>query len=160
MDSFSFAIEPGHIVMFARAIGDTNPDYAAVCGSGPQSSTVDAPLTFVQCAAHFDPDYHLRPVLGRAWFGSGRDDTGDEARARARLGSMHAEQHFVYHRPVRAGERLTAIRRVGDSWQKRSRRGDTLHFSEVITDFVLDDGTTAVTARSVTVLVEAPGSSE
>src|SRR3954452_13291452 len=109
-----FTVEPGHIMMFARAIGDENPAYAEF-----------APPTFTMASAHYDAEYHLRPKPGQEWFGSGRDagvmpDGG---------GGLHAEQHFEYHRPVRAGETLYAHTVPGRSWEKQGRTGRLL-FSE------------------------------
>ena len=65
-------VEAGHVMVFARAIGDDNPVYrdpdarATVAAGG-----LLAPPTFVQASAQFDPDYPLRPRPGVTWFGSG-----------------------------------------------------------------------------------------
>ena len=68
-----FPVEAGHIMMFARAIGDANPRfYEETAGA----KGVVAPPTFVQASAQFDPDYPLRPKIGQRWFGSGRDPAG------------------------------------------------------------------------------------
>ena len=68
-----FPVEAGHIMLFARAIGDANPAYH---GAMTGERTVPAPPTFVQASAQFDPDYFLRPKIGEPWFGSGRNATG------------------------------------------------------------------------------------
>jgi hypothetical protein len=65
------------VLMFARSIGDPNPvysdpDHAAASEVGG----LIAPPTFVQASAQFDPDYGLRPRIGRPWFGSGRTPSG------------------------------------------------------------------------------------
>ena len=72
-----FPIEFGHVMMFARSIGDPNPiyhdpDYAATTEAGG----VIAPPTFVQASAQFNPDYGLRPHPGRPWHGSGKHASG------------------------------------------------------------------------------------
>ena len=68
-----FPIEAGHIMLFARAIGEDDPAYyGAISGA----DSVPAPPTFVQASAQFDPDYFLRPKIGQKWFGSGRTDSG------------------------------------------------------------------------------------
>ena len=72
-----FPIEAGHIMMFARSVGDANEiyydsDYAKTTEPG----AVIAPPTFVQSSAQFDPDYFLRPKIGQEWFGSGKEATG------------------------------------------------------------------------------------
>jgi hypothetical protein len=147
VDTFSFVIDRGHVLMFARAIGQ------AVPAEDIDGLLLDVPPTFVQCSAHFDPDYHLRPTPGSPWFGSGYHKTGDEAAARARSGSMHAEQHFEYVRPLNIGDRVTVRRHPGSSWKRESRRGDNLHFTEHITEYS-SDGAVAVRARMVVVRVE------
>ncbi len=68
-----FPVEAGHILLFARAIGDTNPAYY---GALSGDEVVPAPPTFVQASAQFDPNYFLRPKPGEPWFGSGKNATG------------------------------------------------------------------------------------
>jgi acyl dehydratase len=146
-----FPVEAGQVLQFARAIGDTNPvftDPEAAAAAG--LSAIPAPPTFVQASAHFDPDYALRPQPGKPWFGSGREATGfgpdDEDVA---AGMLHAEQHFVYHRPLLVGDVLSATEREGDTWTKQGRRGGELRFFELITDFHDEAGELVVTARVV-----------
>jgi hypothetical protein len=152
-----FPIEAGHIMCFARAIGDANPAYyGALSGDGP----VPAPPTFVQASAQFDPAYPLRPRIGEPWFGSGRDATG--ASAGPAPGSegggggtgLHAEQHYEYHRPLRAGDVLTATTVQGGGWEKQGRRGGRLVFTELITEYRDAAGEVVVTARTVGVKTE------
>jgi len=72
-------------------------------------------------------------------------------------GALHAEQHFEYHRTVRAGDVLTASQRAGATWEKQSRRGGNLRFTEAITEY-RDVATQelVVTARMVAVHVHRP----
>ncbi len=72
-----FPVESGHVMMFARSIGDANKiyydeDYAKSTDQG----AIIAPPTFVQSSAQFDPDYFLRPKVGEEWFGSAKGPTG------------------------------------------------------------------------------------
>ena len=58
-------IEAGHVMLFARSIGDPNPiyydeDYAGASEVG----TIIAPPTFAQANAQFDDNYPLRPKIG------------------------------------------------------------------------------------------------
>ena len=150
-----FPIEAGHIMLFARAIGDANPAYyGAITGDEP----VPAPLTFVQASAQFDPDYPLRPRIGEAWFGSGREATGRGAAPMPGGGGggtgLHAEQHYTYHRPLRAGDVLTSSTVQGPGWEKQGRRGGRLVFSEMITEYRDTAGELVVTARTVGVRTE------
>ena len=151
-----FPIEAGHIMMFARAIGDPNPAYY---GALDGTDGVPAPPTFVTASAQFDPDYPLRPKIGQPWFGSGREATG---RGATSIGvadggggtGLHAEQHYTYHRPLRAGDVLTTSSRTGEGWEKQGRRGGRLIFSEFITEFRDAAGELVVTARTVGVRTE------
>jgi len=142
-------------MVFARAIGDDNPVYhdpddAATIAAGG----ILAPPTFVQASAQFDPDYPLRPKLGEAWFGSGATASGIERSSGGGGSGLHAEQHFTYHRPLRAGEILTATARDGTTWEKHSERSGTLTFRENIVEYRDSAGELVVTARSVGVRTE------
>jgi acyl dehydratase len=156
MTAERFPVEAGQIMLFARAIGDPNPAYrdvdapAARAAGGPL-----APPTFVQSSAQYDDDYPLRPRPGHPWFGSGRYDSGVPAASSAAGSSLHAEQHYEYHRPVRAGDVLHASSEPGRSWEKVGRSGRLL-FTETITHYVDEAGHAVVTARSVSVRTEGP----
>src|SRR5690606_28988464 len=110
------------------------------------------PPTFVQASAQFDPDYGLRPKIGQPWFGSGKNPTGVQRTGGGGGGGgggLHAEQHYEYHRPLRAGDVLTATTTPGKTWEKQGRRGGTLLFSESVTEYRNQNGELVVTARSV-----------
>ena len=69
----TFPVEAGHIMMFARAVGDANKIYYdEAYAKTTEAGSIIAPPTFVQASAQFDPDYRLRPTIGEPWFGSGR----------------------------------------------------------------------------------------
>jgi hypothetical protein len=149
-----FPIESGHILLFARAIGDTNPAYY---GALSGDDVVPAPPTFVQSSAQFDPDYFLRPKPGEPWFGSGRNATGKVSSGGGGGGGgggLHAEQHYEYHQPLRAGEILTATDGPGKTWEKEGRRGGKLLFSESVIEYRNAKGELVVTARGVGVRTE------
>ena len=131
-----FPVEAGHLLMFGRAIGD-------------DAAGAIAPPTFTMAVAQFDEEYRLRPKPGEEWFGSG---AGPGIAPEGGSG-LHAEQHFEYHRPLRAGDTLTATSRPGRSWDKTGRTG-TLRFTEQITEFRDDAGELVVTARMVGVKVD------
>jgi acyl dehydratase len=167
MAASRFPIEAGHVMMFARAIGDFNPVYHdADFARESKVGDIIAPPTFVQASAQYDPDYPLRPHPGVSWFGSGATATGrvtnaepvattEEADPKPSGGTgLHAEQHYEYHRPVRAGEVLTLTLRPGKSWEKQGRRGGLLHFQESVIEYRGEDGELAVTARGVGVRTE------
>ena len=106
-----FPIEAGHIMMFARAIGDDNPVYYdEALAARSEVGGIIAPPTFVQASAQYDPDYPLRPHTGVVWHGSGRSPSGRDSTSIATGAgggtSLHAEQHYEYHRPLRPGDVL------------------------------------------------------
>lgn len=149
-----FPVEAGHIMMFARAVGDDNPvyhdpDHPATIAAGG----ILAPPTFVQASAQFDPDYPLRPRLGEPWFGSGATASGGTRPGGGR-GGLHAEQHFTYHRPLHAGEVLFPTQREGRTWEKEGARSGRLTFRETIVEYRDADGHLVVTAVSVGVQTE------
>jgi acyl dehydratase len=158
-------------MMFARAVGDPNPVYYdEAYAAGSEVGGIIAPPTFAQASAHFDPDYPLRPRPGVVWHGSGRSPTGAQAAAPSaeaegtarnggtesprRAPSLHAEQHFTYHRQLRPGDVLTATTRPGTTWEREGRRGGKLSFSEGFTEYRDQDGSLVVTARFVGVRTE------
>lgn len=153
-----FPIEAGHIMMFARAIGDDNQiyyneDYAK--GTEPQQ--IVAPPTFVQSSAQFDPDYRLRPKIDQEWYGSAKGPTGlSTAEEQKGDGLLHAEQHFEYHRHLSPGDVLSATVKAGETWEKQGRRGGNLTFEETITEYRDQNGDLVITARSIGVMTERP----
>ncbi len=171
-----FPVEESHILMFARAVGDTNPIYSdAAYAASTDVGSIIAPPTFVQSSAQFDPDYYLRPKANKKWFGSGRTASGTmsdpAARAQdenapvdgekeeksdsgAAAGGLHAEQHFTYHRQLKPGDVLRAETRDGESWEKQSKRAGTLRFTESITEYYDQDDQLVITARGVGVVTE------
>ena len=168
-----FPIEASHILMFARAIGDENPAYTDASSAAAKAlGGVIAPPTFTMASAQFDPDAMLRPKLGEPWFGSGATPSGatpsgatpsgtaPSGTKLARIGALHAEQHFEYFRPILAGEVLTLTERAGLNWTKSSKSGGSLVFEERFHDYCsADTGEVVVTARFVSVLpVPAPAS--
>lgn len=170
MTAERFPIEAGHVLMFARAIGEENPAYSDPGHAGAGGPL--APPTFTIAAAQWDPDYPLRPHAGRPWHGSGAtpggpapqrpaaqtrptsptDQDGEPARTAgtrpAPAGGLRAEQHFTYHRPLRVGDVLHATTVPGRTWEKSGRTG-SLRFAERITEYRDDAGELVVTARHV-----------
>ena len=132
------------MLAFSRALGLADPP------AGLHSAGDVAPPSFAIAGAQFDPDYPLRPRPGAPWHGSG----GDAGLVTAGAGGLHAEQHFIYHRPIRVGDVLVGATRPGQEWEKQGRSG-RLRFREQITEFRDEAGKLVVTARSVSVLREA-----
>jgi acyl dehydratase len=160
MSAKRFPVEAGHILMFARAIGDDNAVYTDEdAAKKTEAGGIIAPPTFVQASAQFDPDYFLRPKIGQPWFGSGKNPTGavrSGGGGGGGGGGLHAEQHYEYHRPLRAGDVLTATTKPGKTWEKEGRRSGKLVFSESVTEYRDQNGELVVTARGVGVRTERP----
>jgi hypothetical protein len=166
MAAKKFPIEAGHIMMFARSVGDPNPIYYdEEHARTTEPGAIIAPPTFVQASAQFDPDYGLRPRIGEPWFGSGKEPTGIRrtgdgggggGRSGGGGGGLHAEQHYEYHRHPKVGDVLSASTRPGKTWEKEGRRSGKLVFSESITEYRDQNGELVVTARSVGVRTERP----
>jgi MaoC dehydratase-like protein len=153
----TFPVEAGHIMMFARAVGDDNKIYYDEAHARTtEVGSIIAPPTFVQASAQFDPDYRLRPTIGEPWFGSGREPTGVQQRSGGGGTGLHAEQHYEYHRHPRPGDILTATSRPGQTWERQGRRSGKLIFTESITEYRNQHGELVVTARGVGVRTERP----
>ena len=156
MSKITFPIEASHIMMFARAIGDTNPVYHdAEAAKASETGGIIAPPTFGQAVAQFDPDYHLRPKPGQKWFGSGKAPSGIDGKPPS-SGGLHAEQSFEYHRHPKAGDVLTVEIRQGEVWEKVSKRAGKLTFRERIAEHRDQNGELVLTVRSVSVITERP----
>jgi acyl dehydratase len=151
-------VEAGHILTFARAIGDPNPIYSNESyAARSKLGGVIAPPTFIQAADHFDPDFDRRPRPGEPWIGSAREPMGVDVPPGFEPGgasAFHAEQHFEYHRPLRPGDVLNGETRDGRTWHKQGRRGGRLTFDETITDYRDEQGELVVTSRFVSVRAE------
>ena len=158
----NFPVESGHVMMFARSIGDANKiyydeDYAKATDQG----AIIAPPTFVQSSAQFDPDYFLRPKVGEEWFGSAKGPTGITKKKESSSGGggLHAEQHYVYHRQLKVGDVLTAENKPGKNWEKEGRRGGKLMFNETVTEYRDQNEELVITATGVGVRTERPATS-
>ena len=156
-----FPVEASHILMFARSVGDDNQIYydAEYAGSTEVGSII-APPTFAQSSAQFDPDYFLRPQVGKPWFGSGKEATGikktESGGGGGGGGGLHAEQHFEYHRHLKPGDQLTATTKPGKTWEKEGKRSGKLIFSESVTEYRDQNGELVITATGVGVRTERP----
>lgn len=161
MAAKTFPVEASHILMFARSVGDENVVYTdAEAAKATEAGGIIAPPTFVQASAQFDPNYGLRPKIGQPWFGSGKNPTGavrsGGGGGGGGGGGLHAEQHYEYHQPLRAGDVLTPTTTPGKTWEKEGRRSGKLVFSESVTEYRNQKGELVVTARGVGVRTERP----
>lgn len=98
-------IDAEHVAAFARALRDDTPAY-----HGPDASA--APLTY--------------PIAFMTQAMAGGMDTFLELGLNF-MTLVHGEQEFEYLRPLRLGETLTLIGRIGDIYEKTGSSG-TLDF--------------------------------
>jgi hypothetical protein len=116
-------VERGKIAEFADAMGSDNPAYR-----GPAAIT---PPTFLTTAARWAPP-------------GSRVNVGFD---RKRL--LHGEQEYVFHGdPPRSGDVLTARERIVDRFSKPGKRGGTMRFATVVTEYRSSDGTLVAEAKA------------
>ncbi|RYE41530.1 MAG: hypothetical protein EOP24_36480 [Hyphomicrobiales bacterium] len=146
--AIEFRVEPGLVRIFARSVGDDDPVYTAQ-QFGQTGDPIVTPPTFVRAVVeHFDDEDELRQAVH-----------GDVIPQGGSSDRFHAEQHFEYLRPFRAGERVMAHTRPGRTWQRQGRTG-TLQFTEALTDFLDVEGEVVVRTRRVGVRVHRKRSDE
>ena len=110
---FDLHVEVGKVREFASAVRSTHPEHL----EDPQPVS---PPTFLTTAAF--------------WQVPGSNPWAEVAMDRRR--GLHAEQEFVFHGPPpRAGDRLTGTSRIADIHNKVGRRGGTLTFAVMVTEY-------------------------
>jgi acyl dehydratase len=138
----STTVEAGRLRLFAKAIGETRPEYideAAARAAGHPA--LPAPPTYALC---LDFDMH-DPY---AWFAQYGIDL-------ARV--LHGSQSFRYFAPIYAGDRLTFASRIEDVFQKR--RG-ALTFVIKETDVTNQHGVRVAELRATIVIRGDAGAKE
>jgi hypothetical protein len=150
MPPYKFPVEAGHIVQFARSLGNDILSF--------DDPHLIAPPTFIQCGTHFDPDWPFRPGNGQEPLSDELSESGTLISASPRM--LHAEQHFEYFRPVVPGMVLSVTTTPGRTWTKRGKHDTTLHFAESVSNYVDDANQLVVRARLVAVTVEKAGQEE
>lgn len=135
---FRMVVEEGKVREFARSVKSNNPAYVA---DGPQTTS---PATFLASSAFWQgPEASPLAGVKMNW---------------ARI--LHGEQEFVFPGPPpAAGTELTAEARIDRVFEKEGKRGGTMTFVEVVTEY--RDPSGAVVAESRSTVIEtsqAPGS--
>jgi hypothetical protein len=136
---FRVMVEEGKVREFARAVKSSNPAYLAD-GQPPATS----PVTFLASSVFWQgPDSSPLQGVKLNW---------------ARI--LHGEQEFTFPgAPPAPGTELTAQARIDRVFEKEGKRGGTMTFAEIVTEY--RDGSGAVVAESRSTLIEtsqAPGS--
>ncbi|HWQ73673.1 MAG TPA: MaoC family dehydratase N-terminal domain-containing protein [Syntrophomonas sp.] len=149
-----FLVEAGHIMMFARAIGDDNPVYYdKEYAENTEVGGIIAPPTFIQAGVQYDDEWFLRPRNGEPWIGSGKTPSGAQLDERVTRG-MHAEMHYEYHELLRSGDIINCKAYIGDTWSKVNRKGQTLNFEDQVTEYYNQNGKLVITAHFIVVIKE------
>lgn len=137
MGAYAFDIEAGHVLAFARAVGDEQ-----LAQDVPVPGT-PVPVTFPAAAVQFDPT-HMRGLRPSGALAAASSTAGGSV--------LHAEQEFEYFAPLHVGDSLTVTEYDGASWRKQSRRAGALTFREIVRDY--HDAAGALVLRSRMVLVD------
>ncbi len=133
---FPVHIERGKIIEFAAATHSGNPAYR-------QEQPV-VPPTFL-----------TTQMFWQEWAGPGANPWHHVELDQRR--GMHAEQEYVFHGPPpRAGTALTARSRIAEIYQKQGRRGGTLTFAVLVTEFRDAAGRLVAEARMTGVETASP----
>jgi MaoC dehydratase-like protein len=127
-EPFTVLVERGKIMEFAAATRSRNPAYW-------QDKDPVAPPTFL-----------TTQMFWQEWAGPGANPWHAVRLDQQR--GMHAEQEYVFHGPPpRAGTSLTATSRIEDVYSKEGRRGGTLTFAVMVTEFRDETGRLVAEAR-------------
>ncbi len=126
-EPFDFPIEFGKVREFTRATATREPAYA--------DGSVTPP-TFLMAAAF--------------WQTRTNSPWGDHKLNQAR--TLHAEQEFVFQGPPPpVGMTLRGQARIDKRYAKEGKRGGTLTFSEIVTEFRDDQGQLVAEVRATLV---------
>jgi hypothetical protein len=129
--SYEMPVERGKIREFARAAKSKNAAY--------DSPEAVIPPTFLTTAQNFwaDPTA-MRPVAELGF---------NLARV------LHGEEEYEFFGPPpRAGQTLEVTSRIGDRWEKEGKRGGTMRFAKIVTEY--RDSSGELVAEQRTTLVE------
>jgi N-terminal half of MaoC dehydratase len=128
--SYTMPIELGKIREFARALKTRHPAYK---GDDP----VITPTMLTMARNAWEPARE-----------SGYAKLGFDMRR-----ILHAEEEYVFHGGLpRAGQLLTCETRLGETYSKPGKRGGTLRFGVLVTEFRDQDGT--LVAEQISTVVE------
>jgi hypothetical protein len=138
---FQMCVEWGKIREFARATGSRHADYL-------DRRDAPVPPTFLTTMGFWIPSDSDAAALLR--------DLGlDLARV------LHGEEEYVFHgEPPRAGTELTVTRRVDDVFEKEGKRGGTMTFAVIVTEFRDPDGRLVAEARTTIIETAKPPTQE
>jgi hypothetical protein len=135
---FRVVVEEGKVREFARAVKSSNPAYVG------EAAPATSPPTFLASATF--------------WQGPEHSPWGGTRLNWERI--LHGEQEFIFTGPPPgAGTELTAQARIDRVFEKEGKRGGTMTFVELVTEY--RDGSGGLVAEARSTIIEtsqAPGS--
>jgi N-terminal half of MaoC dehydratase len=135
---YELHVELGKIREFARATLSNHPEYLA-------SERPPSPVTFLATSRSWQEGDQS------VWHGVDRDISR----------VLHGEQEFVFHgEPPRAGTRLSARERIESVFDKTGKRGGTMRFIVITTEYRDEQGTLVAEARMTQIITSAPPSGD
>ena len=135
-EPFELVVERGKVHEFARAVHAQDPEYF-------RAEAPVSPPTFLTTMFFWEA-----LVEG--------SNPWDQVKMSQERG-MHAEQEYTFFgAPPRAGDRLRCQSRIEDIYEKQGRKGGTLTFAVMITDFHDESGRLVAQARLTGVETERP----
>jgi hypothetical protein len=127
-EPFRMPVELGKIREMARATKSRHPDHFR--------DDAISPPTFLQTMSFWQTG------ASNPWQG----------RKRNLERILHGEQEFVFHgEPPRAGTELIGTSRIDKVYEKEGKRGGTMRFTEVVTEFRDASGVLVAESRSTTI---------
>jgi hypothetical protein len=128
---FRVVVEEGKVREFARATKSSHPAYLA--GDGPPAVS---PVTFLASSAF--------------WQGPESSPWGEAKLNWERI--LHGEQEFTFPGPPpAAGTVLTAEARIDRVYEKEGKRGGTMTFVEMVTEYRDESGGLVAESRSTVI---------
>ncbi len=123
---YQAVIEREHVTRFAEAVGDSNPlyfdgDYAETTAYGG----LTVPPTYL-IALGSNAEFPLKLDFRRM---------------------LHGEQEFIYHQPIRIGDRLECTMTVTDVYERTGKSG-TMQFLVLDTEMKTEEGGLAAVTRN------------
>jgi hypothetical protein len=135
--SYEIPIERGKIREFARAAQSRNPAY--------ERPDAVIPPTFLTTAQNF--------------WASGPSPVADLGFELARL--LHGEEEYEFFGPPPgAGDVLTVESRLGRQWEKEGKRGGTMRFAQIVTEYRDSSGRLVAEQRTTAIETARPPKQE
>jgi hypothetical protein len=136
--SYEFPIDLSKVREFARAVKSANPAHEGAKPVIPPTMLTSARMIW-------------EPQDQSAFRELGFD--------RARI--LHGEEEYIFHGPPpRAGQVLTVQARITDRYEKAGKRGGSMRFGTIVTEFRDETGTLVAEQRTTVVETARPPKTE